>query len=323
MINKVDNGYKPAFGTSVTKINKINANKFQKLLIQHKDVAPVLAGIEQGIKTLRANQKLDHLDVKFKVIKDWMNTHIMMDCKLRSPEKASGMRKTVSFNDFDLLVYDGTTGSVSFSKNLFRRALDTGDFSDSEKTLATIVYYEKEPLVVAKSKMNITEVRKQAKAKEKQFVNDYSKRLIPDLYNELNKSSNNIVKVKEPKPIYRANQDLHDVFPKIDEAFNEIRKLQDGGLLKADYTMEKNRQDEKLTSMVLNLDLYSATLNKWHRRIHQRSSALSIHLCDFDKNMKVVNQDGCYGIKAAIKGTYTRLKELVDMEIAARESKNR
>lgn len=111
MINRIDNtkqsNYKPSFGTTVTITNKLNP-----LLQHHKDVAPLLRGLEESAEKVRNNGKIDDMQVTIKKGISWFKKYIKAEYKI---SRADGQKVENSAN---LLRYTPATGKIKSTNAL-------------------------------------------------------------------------------------------------------------------------------------------------------------------------------------------------------------
>ena len=296
MINKLDNNYSPSFGTSAFGFNRL-----PKLVSQDKSVDSLLKGIDEGMQILRENKKLDDFSIMIKNGKgEFGNKVIKMIIDIYGPSKNFFVKRNlIAHQELDLFHYNKKTSEVVKTNKLVdllkevrekKNRVDSPKFKAKSKNKVPLGEEALSLLEDLKREMGykINNVEDLREKEESQLLEDYSKYMLPYLHGKLNSKPKTIIKMQDVNQEIRAHKDLQEAFSQIDAAFDYIGKFNDNGLLEVGYTMEKSSKGEDLSRLVLNLDLYSSTLEG---RVSINKKA-GIDLFDFDKNMNVVNDNG-------------------------------
>lgn len=143
----------------------------------------------------------------------------------------------------------------------------------------------------AKKSIKLFRVKSDAeviKTKELEKFSENLEEILPSIHKEITADLITGVKVKQPNPFYKTHEQISEHFNAIDETFNNI-EVNDtsNGLLKCNYSFTKKPENKHLSTMNLNMNVYSATLNEKGNRIHKLGS---VELFDFDKDKNIVGE---------------------------------
>lgn len=298
---------KQSFGTSTKFVNNL-----KPLLSQHKDVAPIINGIENGMWKLEQNGKLDALESEL-ILKDTnFGKMITLVSKLfKATEKGFIKREKVKEDQLELFRYSPETQSVDIRDRLVTNA-------------------------------KIAEINKNGKLPE--FLNaetdlkmakDNANDIMPVYYEKsLNKwigdslSGNKII-IKGLDPLWMKHNQVGSAFEELNGAINMIGEKGDSGLVKFEFIERMHKKQPKLKQLNLKMSLYSATLEDKLNRVQKYGE---FPLIVFDDNYKIVQSADNNllsankkenGVNDMIMNQYHNLKDDLDVAIKAVKEKEK
>lgn len=271
MINKVDNSYKPAFGTFVVKENNL-----KKIVRKNKDVSPYLEQIDLGIQKLRTNGNLDALKVKFNLVEeaDEGAKFIRMICNWWSKGKK------VSHEEYDLFLYN----------DVRHKARPSNEFCQMART--------------ANSQGNKKVNGHSIDISERELVKNYSSNILPSLYQNNIKPATviNRTRENEASELVKTHVDLQDTYKQIEAALKQIKNMKDDGILDVSYFIKKS-------TVYLKMDLTGNDLNKITKR-RSVSEKIPLCRVDDNLNVdKIINNNDDLDVKDTILVGYNYLKQ--------------
>lgn len=311
MINKIDNTktYNPAFGTAINEINKL-----PKYVTKNKDIAPVLEGLRQSYGALKRNGQLDALDIKFK-LKSISNSDlksIVVTLKRYLPLKQL-FRRISSEKEIKLFVYSEKNNKAILTSNFYKdlaKIRDEQQILPKQKTSSKILKTTDKKLS-ANEKLAIAYL--QIKTEQERVAKAHSKDFLPTVYKVEFKPAKT-VKLKDIDPAWKTHTDVHMDFKTINQTFKQISQKLDNGLLEAGCTIRKDPNNKEISQMVLNLNLYSAALDKKNNRLKESDKLI---LFSFNKELEVVKKFylNSEDLTTQINERYRGLKEHLDAKI--------